>query len=329
MRVFEEGLWVVMLSCLALCAGAEHAAAENRGEPRPVRIIGRKSVTVTTPQIRLAEVANISSSRLSDDEVVIALQKIVIDPAPSPGKSESISAARVLERLREEGIDLRQVGYALPRVITVKRASRTLSREEVRAAIESSLLSSGGDVSLRELDYRERLEIAPGPAEIRVSPIENVRPGHRIFDLAVKVEGHPDLRLRVKAILDEWRELPVAARSIAKGNVIGEQDIRMARLNLAAIPPDAVTDARQIVGFESGRPIGDGEVFRSAKLSMPPVIAAGSTVMIIYRSDFMQATAGGTALEAGAEGQKIKVKNDSSKKVVVGTVLEPGLVGVN
>ena len=39
-------------------------------------------------------------------------------------------------------------------------------------------------------------------------------------------------------------------------------------------------------------------------------------------------TAVGTALENGGLGQDIRVRNDSSKKIVMGRVIEPGLVMV-
>jgi flagella basal body P-ring formation protein FlgA len=47
-----------------------------------------------------------------------------------------------------------------------------------------------------------------------------------------------------------------------------------------------------------------------------------------YQSEFFEATASGVALENGGIGQEIKVRNDASKKVVSGQVLEAGIVRV-
>jgi flagellar basal body P-ring formation protein FlgA len=250
----------------------------------------------------LGDIAAISSPHMSDDEAVIGLQKIVIEDAPAPGKSTTIGAVRVLERLQEEGVNTRQIGYAFPRSITVTSAGRTLTYQEVRSALEARLAKEGRDITLRELDYKENLKIAPGTAEIEVTPLDLGKAGAQAFYIAVRVEERPELRFKVKALTDEWRELPVAARPIPKGNVIGDQDIKMARLNISALPDDIAYERQTIIGHEAGRGIADGEVFRRAKLMLPPVIKAGATVTLIYKTDYLQASAIGTALEAGAMG---------------------------
>ena len=96
-----------------------------------------------------------------------------------------------------------------------------------------------------------------------------------------------------------------------------------------SIPEDVAVDTRGIIGFEADYSMNDGEVFRVGRLALPPVIEPGHAVTIMYRSGLLEVTAAGTALEAGARGRPIKVKNNASKKLLVGTVLEPGLVGVN
>ncbi len=296
---------------------------------RSIRIIGRKSATVTTRRILLADIAQVSSPELSDDEAVIALQKIVIADSPLPGAKITLSASQILERLREQGVNLNSVGYTLHRVVTVARAGRVLRSAEVRAAIEEFFASGKRDAVLKGIAYNEDIQLAPGLTKLAVRPYDSTRAGEMGFEVVAEVEGEQPVSFKVPAQIDEWRELPVAARPLQRGAVIGEGDIKMARLNISAIPHDAAADKAGLIGMEAEQAIGYGEVFRRNKLLLPPVISSGSRVTLVYKTALITATASGVALESGQEGEEIKVRNTASKKIVSGMILEPGLVGVN
>ena len=58
------------------------------------------------------------------------------------------------------------------------------------------------------------------------------------------------------------------------------------------------------------------------------MVEMGAMVTLVYRSGGIEATASGVAIESGAQGDEIRVRNDSSRKIILGKVLEPGMVGV-
>ena len=103
----------------------------------------------------------------------------------------------------------------------------------------------------------------------------------------------------------------------------------MARLSTASIPKGAADQSTAIVGLATNSNIALGEVFQRAKLAIPPVVASGSRVTMIVRTSFLEASASGIALESGIEGQEIKVRNESSKRVVSGKVTANGTVIIN
>ena len=293
-----------------------------------VKVIGRKSVTITTPTVKLGDLAEVSAPRISSDDAVIALQKIVIDKSPAPGKEAQISADRVLERLREEGVDLQQVGYFLPKSMSVQRAARAIGLQEVTDAIQEFLKGTGKDLGLREVQYNSRIKVAPGELELRAVPYNSSPAGQVGFSLSARVPGEEPVNFTAAARIDEWRQVPVAKRPVNRGSVIADEDVVMARMNINALPRDAAVSPADIIGFEAGRDVASGEPFRQNTLAIPPVIASGSRVILKYQSGLFEATATGVAMEAGGAGQEIKVKNGSSNKIVTGRVIEPGLVRV-
>ena len=221
-----------------------------------------------------------------------------------------------------------RVGYSLPRVVSVKRASRILSLQEVETAIGRYLKESGSGAVVRNIGYRGDVEIPPGNADIQAVPFLTKEQGQMGFDIKVRVDDIEEARFNVSAGVEDWREVPVAARTLSKGTLVGPEDVRMARLNVHALPGDVALSDSGIIGKEVSREVPQGDFFKEGRLSVPPVITTGQPVTLRYRIKSLEATATGLALEAGVKGQEIRVRNAASKKVLTGAVIEAGLVEV-
>jgi flagella basal body P-ring formation protein FlgA len=319
----------ILLAGLFATVGLAQESSTGRGEAsRTVTIRGRQYSTVTASGVRLSDVADVTSERLKDDEAVIGLKKISLDKSPAPGKELTLSAATVLERIKAEGVNLDQVGYVFPRVMVVRRAGRLVSTAEVRSAIEEYLGESGRDVEIRNLNFSEDQYVTPGIIKFEVSSYNTLRGGELGFEIRARDENNEIVKFNVTASVEEWKQMPVANRSLGRGSIVGPEDVVMARMNLAGLPGDVARDPKQVLGFEASREIAVGQVFRQNNLAIPPVIDSGAKVILRYKSALMEATATGVSLEAGIKGQQIRIKNDGSGKVVYGTVVEPGLADV-
>ncbi len=311
-----------------LAWAADPAAARPANPERSIEVIGRTSVTVTSPDIRLSDVAAVSSRRSEDDDAVIALKKLVVGKSPQPGTEQTIEASTVVETLRRAGVKFETVGYMFPKQMKVLRASREINEAEIAQAIEEYLKSLGSERAVRRIPMRQALKVSPGDTQIRVTEYPIGEPGKAGFQLVAMVDGLEEARTRVVAEVDEWREFPTAKRPLPKGSTVEAGDVIMARMNIQALPKDAAAELSDIVGLETTKDIGSGEVFRKNKLFTPPVISAGSKISLVYRSGLFEATASAIAMESGASGQIIKVRNENSKKIVTGTVVDAGMVEV-
>ena len=316
------GVTVTIFFLLAM----QNAAAESA---RTIRIEGRKSAVVTTSGIRLGDLAEVQSPRIEDDEAVIGLKKIWIGNSPQPGKEITLSASEVLSKVKDQGVDLNRVGYVFPRMMTISRAARTVSAEEVTEAITRLLLGAGNDVSLKSIKMPQEIKIAPGLAQIEAVRTGGQQGGRMSFQLKAKIDGEPEQIFPVEALVEEYREVPTAKRPINKGSVVNSEDVVMARFNVNMLPVDAADKDREVVGHAASHDISAGEVFRATKLELPRAVTKGDKVTLLYRRGLLEASATGISLDDGAVGQEVKVKNDASKKVVTGKIIEPGLVGVH
>jgi flagella basal body P-ring formation protein FlgA len=137
-----------------------------------------------------------------------------------------------------------------------------------------------------------------------------------------------DARFQLKALVDEWKLVPVAVRPVTRGTVVTASDIELTRVNSGVVGRDALENIGDVVGRVASRTIGQGEIFHASALVIPPIVSAGSRVTLLFRQGRLEATATGTAMDNGQVGQEIRVRNDSSKKVVPAKVIEAGLVSV-
>ncbi|MFM1847188.1 MAG: hypothetical protein RL417_662, partial [Pseudomonadota bacterium] len=128
---FRCGFVVVMGSLLIAgsASGAEPSAAV-----RTISVVGRASSVITAKEIRLGDIAEISSTKASDDEAIIALQKIALEESPAPGREVSIPAAKVIDRMKAAGVNIDSIGYTFPRYMTAQRAARSVTEAEVMQA---------------------------------------------------------------------------------------------------------------------------------------------------------------------------------------------------
>lgn len=306
----------------------EWCIAEGEKPVRTLHVVGRATNVVTATEIRLGDVAEIIATAATEDEAVIALQKIVLERSPAPGKDVGIPAAKILDRMKAAGVDIDAIGYTLPRVIEVKRASRSITEAEVLQAIEAATSAAGREISVKRVSLGGDIQVGPADTVVAAIPFGARGAGRLGFTITMRDEEGRASSFPVEAVIDEWAEMPVAKRALPRGAVVTEDDVMMARLNLSSLPGDVAREQSGIVGLSIASDIGFGEVFRRNKLAIPAVVQAKSRVTVMYRAPGFEATASGVALENGIVGQEIRVRNESSKKIISGIVVEPGLVRV-
>jgi flagellar basal body P-ring formation protein FlgA len=321
----NRGLKLLNLLALALSLGVIPVALAAESS---ITIRGRAQALVTTAKITISDLAEVASSQVEDDEAVIAIKKITLGSSPRAGMRETYRADQVLQALRAAGVDMDRIKYALPQEIAITRAGRGLSEGEVRQAIDEAIARSGREITVRSISYPLETQVPTGDISVTATEYNLGSNGRVGFSLAISQPGEEVQQVMASASVDEWISVPLARRAIPRGQMVSEQDVVMARANLASFPRDAATELAKILGLQTNREIGHGQSFKNGDLQMPALVSAGSPVSMVYRRGLLEATAKGTAIESGSLRQIIKVRNDSSKKIVLGTVLESGVVEV-
>jgi len=124
------------------------------------------------------------------------------------------------------------------------------------------------------------------------------------------------------------RSVPILARRLEGGSVIGSSDLDTMELPEERITADVVTDPQQLVGRELRRDTPEGGVLRSRDVMPQRLVQRGSLVTMKIETPYILVTAQGKAQQDGAEGETIRVMNTQSNRIIEGVVIAPGVVEI-
>lgn len=134
--------------------------------------------------------------------------------------------------------------------------------------------------------------------------------------------------LQVSGRFDEMQDVPVMKSRMSQGTVIREEDLTLQKMPAERVAREAVLDMAEIIGKTPTRMLAPNRPIKASELQVPPVVNRQSSVHLSYKSAHITIAAVGTALQSGAVGDKIRVRNDSSGNTVEGIVTAPGQVQV-
>lgn len=196
---------------------------------------------------------------------------------------------------------------------------------------------------------RQHLEANPrsqtGPVEIQIGePDPRLRlpacaeglegfspPGAKMTgrtSVGVRCHGPTAWRVHLNARISRSIPVLVWARSLPRGHVLGPEDVRSATMSDESLPTDTVTHSPELIGMRLLQPVRSGDIARGHTLRKHEAVTKGSLVTLRFAHSNIAVNAAGIALSAGMIGERIRVRNSSSRRVLDAIVLQPGLVEV-
>ncbi len=131
----------------------------------------------------------------------------------------------------------------------------------------------------------------------------------------------------VKAHLS--RKVLVSKTTITRGETITADKLKLVDHEISNARQNYFSDPADITGREARRTIRPARVINSSMLQEALLVHRKEPVLIIARSQKIQISMKGTALKNGHYNQIIKVRNNSSRKIIDALVTERGVVSIN
>ena len=144
----------------------------------------------------------------------------------------------------------------------------------------------------------------------------------------VSITSSEDKTLELAGRYTAYIEVPVTVRGIVQGGIITESDVSTTRTPLSKMKGGYIESTAQVVGMQARRNLGNGVLIRNSDVVKPTLIRQNDSVSIIYSQSNIKLRTVGVAMQSGAIGDNIKVKNESTGIIVHGSIKGKNLVEV-
>ena len=281
----------------------------------------RADITVTSNIVRIGD--------LIENAGVVA--NVALFRSPALGQTGTIAASQVLDAISAHalvGLDPGSISE-----ITVTRASRTISPNEIETLVAATLaksyaLGNTGDITvnfvrpLRTLHLEQTQTGQPQIEQLRF----DARSGR--FDGTLTIGGTTSAQMRLAGTAMVTAETVELLRPIARGDVIKMSDLTMRRTPRAQVTPETIIEPDQAIGMAARIAINAGRPLRANELTKPELVQRSESVTLVYQMPGLMLAVRGKASDGGAEGDMIDVVNLQSNRTVRGTIIGRGQVAV-
>lgn len=219
-------------------------------------------------------------------------------------------------------------GLGSPFVSAADLATQSLLA--VRVAVEDYVAASVQPnretaLTLGRLDPRLRLAACDIPLQASQNP------GARLLGVTsvkVRCDGSIPWSIFVPALLREKRTVVVATRTLAAGQQLRQEDVATQAVWISDAATHYLEDVSQAVGKQTQRMLPAGAPLPVQGLRSPRAIRRGARITLALTRGPLAIRVGGVALQDGAVGERIQVRNTSSRRIVEGVISDDGVVMV-
>lgn len=180
-------------------------------------------------------------------------------------------------------------------------------------------------VTVEPLDKRLRLQACAQPLEAFASSASNAL-GNR--SIGVRCSAPTAWTVYVPVKVRVMRNVVVAARPLAANQSLTAADVTLQQRDIGELRQGYLQQAEQALGQQLKYPLAMGVVVQPNSLKAEKLIRRGERIVLVATAGSMEVRMNGTAMEDAGMGERVKVKNSSSQRVVEGTVHAPGIVHV-
>ncbi len=211
----------------------------------------------------------------------------------------------------------------LPMAIASAQTTEPLQRiQSVAQAAAAAQLPPSAQVSANGLDPRLRL------AECEESPQADP-PSIRGAQATVAVRcAVPAWTVYVGVRISDPRPVIVLSRSAARGDVLDASMMELQERDVAQMPFGYLDTLRAGLGQQLRRSVPAGTALSPNDVEGERLVHRGDIVTVLGRAGGLEVRTSGKAMNDGAEGDRVRVQNDSSKRIVEGVVSARGVVEI-
>ena len=224
------------------------------------------------------------------------------------------------------------VAVVLLCIASFSHASNTEDLTQLRSQIQEHLsqhiIANEGqrsEITVNKLDSRLNLTKCTKMPEIQIP--ENALKKSK-FSVKVRCGAKQNWSVHVPVNVRHFGPVVIATRHLSRTNRIKPDDIQIKEMEITRLNSSYFDKPQQVIGMIVKQPWRAGRALHPRMIRAPHLVKRGESVTIVAHNPNFNIRMKGRALMPGAKGQRIKVKNTSSKKTLEAVVISRGIVRV-
>jgi flagella basal body P-ring formation protein FlgA len=256
------------------------------------------------------------------------LPALRIGDAPVFGKTVVLNRGRVAELARAARSDLDLTNWAGAGAVRISRRSRILTEQEgvqlLTGLLQQHYVRDKGELELRLAHPWTAIEVPDEPFTLTVLDLPTVGVTSS-FILRFQLQtargeqvGSWQAALQARV----WSEVWVARSALQRGESLRRADIARERRDILALHEPLAEFDPENPGLEIAAPVGVSAPLLARSLKPRTLIHRGQTVVARLEEGTLAITLKAEAMEDGAPGQIIRLRNPLSRRDLRGKVID-------
>lgn len=342
------GLLAIALTLVGISFEMSNAAPPLDDSDLPLTIALKSKATTTGRIITIGEVATIIGGNATTRAKISSLDIADIEP----GQTVTVKLRQLDFRLKLAEIPTKSIEIKGESECIVVTERKTVDKEEVfeitKQAIHRRLAWKPEEVTIslvQPISVNMPLITPTDEVTFKAEPqTASIGLGRCQMNVSIFVKGERKMSLPVYCEVKLLQIVAVLKRPLSKGDVVQAELVSIENKGIDGVQKPA--DPQSVVGRKLKRAVSAGGIIQAADLEEASVTttptsvatpsATGSAILVkankpvkmIVHVGAIDVIANGEALSDGKAGDKIKVRNLDSKKIVTGRVNENGSVEV-
>lgn len=253
---------------------------------------------------------------------------MMVDATPEAGTRFALNPGM---KMRVKILSSRGLGLALLLLAGTTVEAAYQSHQSIRQRAEAYVQSQSGQfstppsVEAGSLDSRLRLPRCELPLAAFESP-GGLSAGRSV--VGVRCDGKRPWKLFVPVTIALPAKVLALAHPMRRGDLIAREDLVAQEADLARLRGQYFQDPAELVGQRLKRNVAAMLPLKPAMIDAQRLIKRGAEVTIVADTGSIEVRMRGKALGQGGRGDRIKVRNQRSGRVLSATIVDRGIVRV-
>ncbi len=181
-------------------------------------------------------------------------------------------------------------------------------------------------VIVGQLDPRLRLKPCSIPLQAFQQNYETKR---TLSTVGVRCNDSKPWSLYVPVSVKNLKLVAILKHAVIRNTIISEDDIVLEKRNINRLTSGYFDATEQLIGKIITQNLSSGAVLTKHHIKAATAVNRGQTVTLIVKNAVIEVRTKGVAMSKGAIGERIKVKNTNSERIIEGTIINKDLISVN